>query len=110
MELTGIARAGATMNEELTPGNVRSNDGLGAWLPIEAAPASGLVQLAVQDAAGERRTFAAEASHEGGVCIWMITVGWSGWVRLHPAWTPIAWQRLSQAPNARLSGAGTASA
>lgn len=87
------------MSTDATPANVGSNDGLGAWLPIEAAPVSGVILLAVEDAAGERRTFVAEASHEHGAWVWMMTTGWAGWSRLHSAWTPIFWQRLPQAPN-----------
>jgi hypothetical protein len=76
-----------------------SNDRVGAWQPIEMAPASGLIWLAVEADDGERRTFAAEASHEHGGLVWMVTTGWGGWNRLHSGWKPILWQRPPQAPN-----------
>ena len=81
------------------PGNVPLNAGLGAWFPIETAPASGLILLAVEDETGERRTFVAEASHDstnGGALVWMITTGWCGWARLHSAWRPFLWQHKPQ--------------
>ena len=87
------------MSESNTPANVGLMEGLGAWLPIETAPKNGLILLAVEGAAGERRTFAAEASHEGGGWVWMFTTGWGGWKRLHGAWAPIFWQPLPQTPN-----------
>ncbi len=70
------------------------------WQPIETAPASGLILLAVEDAAGERRIFVAEASTDSnGAREWQITTGWSGWQRMHSAWHPVLWCRLPQAPN-----------
>ena len=64
-----------------------------AWQPIETAPASGAVLLAV--AHGEdRRTMLAEQSHEQAGTFWYVTHGWTGWSRLHGAWTPVAWARL----------------
>lgn len=71
------------------------------WQPISTAPSGGLILVAVEDAAGERRTFAVEASHDslnGGSLIWMMTTGWVGWNRLHSAWTPILWRPLPAPP------------
>jgi hypothetical protein len=85
-----------------TPLALKSNEGLGAWLPIASAPASGLILLSVEDAAGECRTFAAEASYDdNGALIWQITTGWTGWTRLHAGWRAVSWRRLPQAPNVR---------
>lgn len=83
---------------------------LGAWQPMETAPASGIILLAVEDATGERRTFAAEASHDGtGALVWQITTGWIGWQRLHGAWRAVLWRRLPQAPNVLVTGLPKAS-
>lgn len=71
---------------------------VGGWQDIATAPAAGLILLAVEDSEGERRVFPAEASHQHGCVVWMVTVGWLGWTRLHSAWTPILWRRLTPPP------------
>jgi hypothetical protein len=71
-----------------------------AWMPIETAPTSGLVLLAVVDTAGERRAFCAEASFSDGKMHWQVTTGWAGFTRLHSAWKVIGWQPLPAAPEA----------
>lgn len=68
------------------------------WVPIETAPVAGLILLVVEDSAGERRVFPAEASHENGVLAWQVTLGWLGWTRLHSGWTPILWRRIPTPP------------
>jgi len=72
------------------------------WQPIETAPATGLILLTVEGPDGERRTFAAEASHGDEGWHWLITTGWTGWRKLHQGWTPVSWARLpSPDSNAR---------
>ena len=71
---------------------------VGGWMPIETAPVAGLILLVVEDSAGERRVFPAEASHENGVLVWQVTLGWQGWTRLHSGWTPILWRRIPTPP------------
>lgn len=71
---------------------------VGGWMPIATAPVAGLILLAVEDSAGERRVFAAEASHENGGWVWNVILGWLGWMRLHSGWTPILWRRLPPPP------------
>lgn len=71
---------------------------VGGWMPIETAPVAGLILLVVEDSAGERRVFPAEASHENGVLVWQVTLGWLGWTRLHSGWTPILWRRIPTLP------------
>jgi len=71
---------------------------VGGWMPIETAPVAGLILLVVEDSAGERRVFPAEASHENGVLVWQVTLGWQGWTRLHSGWTPILWRRIPPPP------------
>jgi hypothetical protein len=68
------------------------------WQPIEAAPMAVLVLVAVEDAAGERRVFVAETSHEGGKWRWLSTVSAMGWGRLHGAWVPTHWAPLPEPP------------
>ena len=86
------------MKEEAPGPRSALNEWLGAWLPIATAPASGIVLLSVIDAAGERRTFVAELSHERGAFRWQTTTGWIGWGRLHGAWTPTHWMSLPPPP------------
>ena len=50
----------------------------GEWMPIETAPVAGLILLVVEDSAGERRVFPAEASHENGVWVWQATAAQQG--------------------------------
>ena len=71
---------------------------LGGWQDIATAPVAGLILLVVEDSAGERRVFPAEASHENGVWVWQVTLGWLGWTRLHSGWTPILWRRIPTLP------------
>ena len=86
--------------ERLRAAVAAASPSLGApqWLPIESAPKSGVLLLAVNDAAGERRTFVAEASDSDGNPQWNITVGWTGWSRLHDAWKPVGWTPLPSPP------------
>ena len=86
------------MTQTDPPAKVASNAVLGAWLPIKTAPMAALCLLAVVDAVGERRVFVAETSHEGGQWRWLTTVGWTGWGRLHTAWTPTHWMNLPAPP------------
>ena len=88
----------STAPSDSGPLALKSNEGLGAWLPIETAPMAALCLVAVVDAAGEQRVFVAETSHEGGQWRWLATVGWSGWGRLHTAWTPTHWMPLPAPP------------
>lgn len=65
------------------------------WQPIETAPTQGLVLITVIHESGERRTFAGELSFPtDDDPYWMVTHGWTGYTRLHSAWTPIAWKKL----------------
>ncbi len=68
------------------------------WASVESAPYQGVVLLTVEGSDGGRRTFVAERSHDGRSeqWVWLITTGWAGWNRLHPAWTPIAWKTLPE--------------
>lgn len=64
------------------------------WSPMTSAPTTGIIVLAVVSAAGERKSFVAEASYNSakqGRLEWMITTGWGGWTWLHSSWTPVAW-------------------
>lgn len=79
---------------------------VGGWMPIETAPVAGLILLVVEDSAGERRVFPAEASHENGVRVWQVTLGWLGWTRLHSGWTPILWRRLPTPPTTSAGSKG----
>ena len=69
-----------------------------ALRPIETAPNDGLILLEVEAEDGERRTFAAEASHRLDGMVWMITTGWTGYSPLHKGWRPIAWRPLRIGP------------
>lgn len=73
-------------------------DRAAAWQPMATVPTSGMILLTVEDAWGKRRVFPAEASFEDGNLRWMVTVGWTGWTRLHSGWTPVLWQRWPEAP------------
>jgi len=70
------------------------------WKPIESAPRSGVILLAVKSG-NDSRVFAAEMSndHDIGGDVWNITTGWGGWTRLHKGWTPVAWQPRPAAPS-----------
>lgn len=70
------------------------------WRPIESAPKGGVVLLAVRgyENADERRTYAAEMSHEDGTERWIVTTGWVGWTRLHGGWEPFGWTPLPAPP------------
>lgn len=64
------------------------------WNSIDTAPNQGIVRLLVQSG-GERKVFAAEAAFEDGNKYWVITTGWTGWTRIHPALVPIGWKPLA---------------
>jgi len=70
------------------------------WKPLETAPRSGVILLAVKSGS-DSRVFAAEMSndHDIGGDVWNITTGWGGWTRLHKGWTPVAWQPRPAAPS-----------
>jgi len=76
------------------------------WQTIETAPNSGVILLAVEDSAGERRSYVAEISNEDDGQKWMVTVGWLGWSYLHAGWTPIGWMPLLPPPKEKPSVEG----
>lgn len=94
MELLKMIPAGTKLYTRPSP----PEGMVGGWMPIETAPVAGLILLVVEDSAGERRVFPAEASHENGVWVWQVTLGWLGWTRLHSGWTPILWRRIPPPP------------
>ena len=66
------------------------------WQPISTAPKDGLLLLAVESG-HERRTFVAEwSTAKGGY--WVMTSGWVGWGKMHPAWEPTHWMPLPAPP------------
>ena len=73
------------------------------WQLINKVPRECVVQLLVRRG-NELRVMPAEAigSRSGTGLGWMVTVDWSGWTRLHSAWTPIGWQPLASSPNTAL--------
>jgi len=100
------------MTTEATPGNVRLNDGLGAWLPIATVPRSELAGqiLTFRDYGGLEESYPVFRGKSGP---WFQTSFWSpkfslwvGWpLNVQPThWMPLPAGPVRQAPNVEVRG------
>lgn len=68
------------------------------WMPMRSVPDDRVILLGCESP-GHYETFVAQVSRNPNGACWMVTVGWTGWNRLHEAWTPVCWALLPKIPS-----------